>query len=205
MTNEILSTRYGVAIGLVKDKEIYLSRRAEVVMFPKKWQFVNGRMRGAELSRDAAVRIIESETGIVINKERLHDTGTLTVDESGEFYYVYLVHLNEGECPSISSETFHGAWRAFPLPSAVVLDLVPGLRKVLRGLYRALTTVEFDAKDLTWQEKANQMMAKQESRRKKDAVLTAEEMAEANAVFDEQQKQEAMTQEALAEAYGCGC
>ena len=175
--SDILSTRYGVAVGLFKDKKVYLSRRSEKTIFPKKWQFVNGRMKGAELSHAAAVRIVEEHTGIILTPERLHDIGNITVDESGEFYYVYLVHLQDGECPINFDNkfNFYGNWRAFSMESSIVLDLVPGLRNILRKLYKCLMKIEGEK------------------------ALTTEEMIEANKVYDEQE-QRSMIESGC---YGC--
>ena len=135
-------TRYGVAVGLIKDKAIYLSRRIDTPMFPKKWQFVNGWLWGSEQSQDAALRVVETQTGIKIEKDRLNYINSLTVTESNEFYYIYLVHLEDSETPTNTDIKYRSDWKLFPLEAASILDLVPGLRTIIRRTRIALVRVE---------------------------------------------------------------
>ena len=148
------STKYGVAIGLVNGKELYLSRRSEKVVFGKKWQLINGRLRGSETSKEAALRLVWEHTNIPMSTLRFHDVGNIHLAESHEFYYVYLVHLRADEKPveTTDHERWRGPWRSFPLDRAVVLDLVPGVRNVIKKLYKSLKKVE--ASQLTEKEKA---------------------------------------------------
>ena len=165
--HQLQNTRYGVAVGLFKGKEVYLSRRSEQIIFGKKWQFINGRMRGAEVSAEGAIRLVEEQTGITITKDRLYDIrGNINVEETGEFYYVYLVHLKENECPTNPDEKIRGPWRLFPMEASIVLDLVPGVRDILRKLHKCLSKVESEKQ------------------------LTPDEMAEANTIYDEQRTKE---------------
>ena len=175
---QLQSTRYGVAVGLFKGKEVYLSRRSEKIIFGKKWQFINGRMRGAEVSAEGALRLVEEQTGITITKDRLHDVGNISVEQTGEFYYVYLVHLKEGECPTNPDEKIRGPWRLFPMEASIVLDLVPGVRNILRKLHKCLAKVELETN------------------------LTPAEMAEANKIYDEQRLKE-QNEEFVSTDYGC--
>lgn len=175
---QLQSTRYGVAVGLFKGKEVYLSRRSEKLIFGKKWQFINGRMKGAEVSREGALRLVEEQTGITITSDRLHDVGSISVEQTGEFYYVYLVHLKEGECPTNPDEKIRGPWRLFPMEASIVLDLVPGVRNVLRGLHRCLKKMETETN------------------------LTPAEMVEANKIYDEQRLKE-QNEEFVSTDYGC--
>ena len=138
-------TRYGVVVGLVKGTEIYLSRRTDEkkYAFPKKWQFVNGYLKETlEISIEAAHRETLRETGLDIHKSRFYYLNSITV--GNEFYYIYLVHLNENESPvEIDEKIFgHSNWKAFPLDKAVVLDLVPCLRTILRKLLKTLAVAE---------------------------------------------------------------
>lgn len=147
-----IKTRYGVCVGLVKDREIYLSRRIDTKTFPKKWQIVNGYLKdGFELSYDAATRIIEQETGIHIDSPRMFSAKTLTLPGSSEFYYVFLVHLAEDETPAPvdEKEMNHSEWKSFPLDKAIVLDMVPGLRKIIRSLKLSLKKYEEGNKKAT--------------------------------------------------------
>jgi len=140
-------TLYGAAVLLVKDKQVYLSRRTEKVMFPKKWQFINGRLQHLEQSMGAALRLVYEQTGIKIeDKKRLHFTRTVDVESTNEFYYVYLINLNKYETPVNTCERWRGDWRLFKMESAVVLDVVPGIRGILKGLHRGLTKYELAQK-----------------------------------------------------------
>lgn len=145
MSDTPISTRYGVAIGLVYGKEIYLSRRTEtVVAFPKKWQFINGRMHGTEQSKTAAIRLVEQQAGIFLEENRLHPMPHIEIPNSGEFYYVYFVHLTENEKPATDdiNERCRGPWKQFPIEKAAILDVVTGIRPILRNLQAALKRVE---------------------------------------------------------------
>jgi 8-oxo-dGTP pyrophosphatase MutT (NUDIX family) len=134
-------TRYGAAIGLFRGKEIYMSRRIDVPLFPKKWQFVNGRLKGSEQSLDAAIRILQEQTGIKIDKSRLHYITGIPYAVTNEYYYVYLVHLQDLEIPVNTDIEHRSDWKLFSLEAAIVLDVVPGLRHILvkarRGLLKA--------------------------------------------------------------------
>jgi ADP-ribose pyrophosphatase YjhB (NUDIX family) len=138
-------TLYGAAIGLFKGKEVYLSRRIDTPLFPKKWQFLNGRLKGIEQSQDGAVRIVEEQTGIKVDKSRLHYINSVTIAESGEFYYVYLVHLQDSEIPVNTDNKYRSDWKLFNLTAASVLDLVPGIRHILKKLNKCLIKVEAES------------------------------------------------------------
>ena len=142
-------TTYGVAVGLVKNKKIYLSRRLDTPLFPKKWQFVNGWLWGCEQSQDAAVRVVETQTGIKIGKDRLFYMNVLTVKESNEFYYVYLVHLKDSEVPANTDGRYRSEWKPFELKAAAILDLVPGLRNIIRKTWICMLRVEAEKKEKT--------------------------------------------------------
>lgn len=131
--------KYGVIVILVQDEEIFLSRRLDTPTYNKKWQFINGKMHVGEVSIEAATRIIEKETGLVIDKERLHFTSSLSIAEIHEFYYIYIVSL------SITEKVNHELvdpqrteWRPFELQKAAILDLAPGLRQIVIKMYSSL-------------------------------------------------------------------
>jgi 8-oxo-dGTP pyrophosphatase MutT (NUDIX family) len=138
-------TRYGTAIGLFKGKEIYMSRRIDVPLFPKKWQFVNGRLKGAEQSLDAAVRIVKDQTGITVDKSRLHYVTGIPYTATNEYYYVYLVHLQDSEIPVNTDSAHRSDWKLFVLGAAIVLDVVPGLRHILVKAHKGLLKVEAES------------------------------------------------------------
>jgi len=136
------STIYGAAVALIKNKQIYLFRRTEKVLFPKKWSFISARLRNTEQSMDTAARIITEQSSLKIDKRRLFFATNVTVEESNEFYYVYIVNLNNDEIPLNTCDRWRGDWRIFPLDKASVLDLVPGIRPIIRGLHRSLVKIE---------------------------------------------------------------
>jgi len=139
------TTTYGVAVGLVKDRGIYLSRRIDTPLFPKKWQFVNGAMKQGENGHTASIRIAQDQTGLIIAGSKLHYIGSITIDAADEFYFVYLVHLKEHEVPTNNNGvTDRSDWKLFKMNAAVVLDLVPGLRHILFKLNKALLKVDLE-------------------------------------------------------------
>ena len=150
MATEDKNMRYGVIIGLVtNDKKIYLSRRIDTIkVYPKKWQLINDELKSVcESSLDAAARTIREETGINVTTNRLHHINLLQLDNQS--YYIYMVHLAKGEIPfyiddiKIQRGMFnHTEWREFSLEQAVVLDLVPCLRSILRKLLTCMKKVE---------------------------------------------------------------
>lgn len=134
------STQYGVAVAIVssEDKEVYLSRRIDTPLFPKKWQIVNGRLRVNEQSSEAALRVIERETGMKLGTEkRLHAVDPISLSEINCFYYVYLLALKNGETPDLKENKFRSEWRKFKLGNAVVLDLIPGTRSIINHLLKS--------------------------------------------------------------------
>jgi len=143
------NTLYGAAVVLIKNKQIYLSRRTEKVMFPKKWQFINGRLRNMEQSMDTAERLVEEQTKLKVDRRRLYFATNITVSESNEFYYVYILNLTADEVPLNTCDRWRGDWRIFPLDKATVLDVVPGIRPIIKALHRTLLKVESD-KNFQW-------------------------------------------------------
>ena len=172
------ATMYGAAIGLFDGKEVYLSRRIDTPQFPKKWQFVNARLRPSEQSQSGAIRVVEDQTGIQLTNDRLHYVNAITLTDTHEFYYVYLVHLRADEKPINSDTKYRSEWKKFKLENAVVLDLVPGIRTILRRLLRCLIKVE----------EMEKAQAKGEN-----AFLNIK--AEADAIYDEQRKREEEAEE----------
>lgn len=135
------NTIYGAAVVMIKDKDVYLCRRTEKVIFPKKWQFINGRIQHTEQSMDTAVRILEEHAMLKIDKKRLHFLQNVTIEESNEFYYIYVINLKEGEVPMNTCNRWRDNWKLFPMAKAGVLDVVPGIRGVIRTLERTRRTV----------------------------------------------------------------
>lgn len=140
------NTIYGAAVAMIKDREVYLCRRTEKVIFPKKWQFVNGRLQHTEQSMVTAVRVLEEQTMLKIDMRRLHFVANITVDETNEFYYVYALNLKEGEVPMNTCNRWRDNWRLFPFDKAIPLDVVCGIRPVLKAFER--TRRKFDANQI---------------------------------------------------------
>jgi len=136
-------TFYGVAVVLEKNKQLYLSRRSEnMAIFPKKWQFVNGRLGGSEISIKSGIRHVEEQTGIKLDQGRLVHAALMNIDEINECYYIYLVHLKESETPVNTNQRLRSDWRLFPLESAVVLDVIPCIRDIIKKLNKNLIKFE---------------------------------------------------------------
>ena len=139
-----MNTCYGVIVCLIKDKEIYLSRRLDTPLFSKKWQLLNSWMRSGESSFEVAINLIDKETGITITRDRLFIASTISITNLHEFFYIYLVNLNKNECVVDIEDKYRSFWKAFPLNRAIVLDVVPAIRPILRKLLKNLAIAEFD-------------------------------------------------------------
>jgi len=144
MSNEQTpNTIYGVAIGMVKHGQVYLSRRKESVLYPKKWQFVNGRMRDDAHAVDEAARIFKDQTDISVkDKTRFIFVKGISSHEYREFYFTYLINLTEDEIPKNTCDRFHDDWRPFNLDKAEMLDVVDGLRPVLKQMKKTKSKYE---------------------------------------------------------------
>ena len=136
------SPLYGVAVALVKDKRVFLSRRMNTVILPKKWQFINTRITGIEQSQDSAVRVVEDETGVKLSKDRLYYTSYLSLPQLKEYYYLYLVGLRADETPIEIKNNFRSSWRSFKIDDALVLDVIPGIREILKKMSVSLKAWE---------------------------------------------------------------
>ena len=139
-----MNTVYGVVVCLVKNKQVYLSRRIDTTLFSKKWQFLNTWMRGSQSSFEAAINLVERETGIVITRDRLFFASSISLTSLHEFYYIYLVNLKDDEIVVDIEDKHRSPWKPFPLLGAIVLDVVPAIRPILRKLLKGLNAVEFD-------------------------------------------------------------
>lgn len=135
---------YGVAVAVLKNKEIYMSRRSEQMSLPKKWQLVYGKFKTGEQSSETARRLLNEQMSINIDRDddRFFFAKTIHIKETSECYFIYLINLTEDEIPSDTCSHRRGAWRAFKLSAAVVLDVVPGTRIVIKKLLNTLTKIE---------------------------------------------------------------
>ena len=142
ITTTTTNTLYGTAVGCVKNGQLYLSRRTETVIYPKKWQLIHGRMKKGELSTEAAMRLLEDQTELKIyDRTRYHFVNHIE-SSNHEFYYVYLVNLMENEIPKNTCDRFRGDWRTFDLEKAEVLDVVEGLRPIVKQLHKTKLKME---------------------------------------------------------------
>lgn len=132
-------TIYGVMVGVVKNQQVYMCRRTDVLKhYPKKWQFVNGRLNNNEQSYDAAERVLRDWMGLEIHRKRLTSVGTMKVDEINHFYYIYLLNLDKDEIPANTCSRWRDDWRLFTLDKAIPLDVIPCIRGVLKKMERNL-------------------------------------------------------------------
>ncbi len=131
------NTIYGSAVAVLKDGQIIMSRRSESVIFPKKWQFVHGRLHTGEMSIKAAIRLVYDQMDISIeDKMRFKFVKSIENDEKREMYFVYLLSLNSDEMPVNTCDRFRGDWRAFDLEKAIPLDVIDGVRPILKKLHK---------------------------------------------------------------------
>jgi len=130
------NTIYGVAVVVIKDGQVIMSRRTETVVIPKKWQFVHGRLKRGELSIEAAIRLVYDQMDIAINDKMRFKFVNSVQPNDKELYFVYLVNLNKDEVPINTCDRFRGDWRVFDLDKAAVLDVIDGIRPILRKLLK---------------------------------------------------------------------
>jgi 8-oxo-dGTP pyrophosphatase MutT (NUDIX family) len=139
MSETTMRKLYGVGVGVIKNKQVYMCRRGDSIQpFGKKWQFIHGALLAGEQSMQAACRLVEEQMGIKgITKDRL-SFGTYVDEYKDEFYYVYLINLKPDEIPMNTDSNKRGDWRLFSLDKAIPLDVLPGLRTILISLNRTL-------------------------------------------------------------------
>ena len=90
------NTIYGTVVCVVKNNQLYLSRRTEkTIISPKKWQTVNGLLASqSEMSVQAAIRLVKEQMDIdVHDKSRYTFADTLNTEDKKFFYFVYLLNL----------------------------------------------------------------------------------------------------------------
>ena len=138
---DIPKTKYGVAIALFREDNVFLSQRLlNQLRYASAWQIVYGFTGGNyERYADAAVRIVKEETGIVLTADRLCYIKSMLV--GNEFYYTYFVHLKDNEMPADPDDEqsrIRSCFISFPLERAVNMNLVPCLEKLLRNAFKAL-------------------------------------------------------------------
>lgn len=94
-----------------------------------------------ELPMKGAVDAVKEQTGIVITESRLQWAQTLSDEKITKMCWVYLVHLNNDEMPSVPQEPEMSNWVLCRLDKASILDLVPGFRVVAINLLKGLKKV----------------------------------------------------------------
>ena len=130
------TTKYGVVLAVLKDRQLYMSQRTENVTYPKKWNVISGMMKADEQSIDAVDRMLGEQMLIKAEKKRFHFVESLNT-VTNELFYVYLLNLNPLEIPSDTKKEYRNEWRLFSVKKAMVLDVVPGIRNIVRNLFRA--------------------------------------------------------------------
>ena len=148
-----LKTTYGIAVAVLKDGQIYMSRRAEGTTYPKKWQFVNDFQWPGERTTLAASRIMKEQMDVEVNENRFHFATILLPEGKNLLYYVYMIHLDKDEIPMNVEDEYRSDWRLFSLEAACVLDVIPELRDIIKKLYKSKIKFEknlsVDTKQLT--------------------------------------------------------
>lgn len=132
---------YSSAVWLVSNKQVYLCRRINTTTYHGKWQPVWRELTMGELPMKGAVDAVKEQTGIVITESRLQWAQTLSDEKITKMCWVYLVHLNNDEMPSVPQEPEMSNWVLCRLDKASILDLVPGFRVVAINLLKGLKKV----------------------------------------------------------------
>jgi len=130
------TTKYGVVLAVLKDGQIYMSQRTDSVTYPKKWNVISGMQRPDEQSIDTAYRLLTEQMLIHAEKKRFHFVESINT-VTNELFYVYLLSLNPLEVPCNTKKEYRNEWRLFPIKKSMILDVVPGIRNIVRNLFRA--------------------------------------------------------------------
>ena len=128
-------TPWTVAVGLLKDKGVYLSKRLNTKTFPDMWQFAGGKLEDNELPIYGAIRETKEETGLEFPYDRLDYACSIVGDPTTKVCYTYLVHLNDDEIPK-KMEDLATEWSWFPFSEAIKLPLLPGLKELIGQLIK---------------------------------------------------------------------
>ncbi len=153
------NTIYGVAVAVLKDSKIFLSRRTEVVINPKKWQFVHGRLHKEEPSVNGAMRLVEDQMDVNITDcMRFKFVSSVSCCEGQEHYYMYLLNLKTEEEPINTCDRFRSDWRLFDLEHAETLDVLEGIRPIIRKLKK--TKLKFES----YKQSGNNVLTEREAR-----------------------------------------
>lgn len=137
LNNTYPKHQFLIAVGVIKNDCIYLSRRlSKDKMFKGKWQFVNGPIKEGETVLQTAARIVSEHIGTEVDNRRLSYIEHVTDEEAKIFYYLYLFHLRDGEdMINPVDESENSPWKLYKINKSLVLDLVPRFRPILRKLY----------------------------------------------------------------------
>ena len=126
-------TPYTVAVGLLKDGGVFLSKRVKTKTFPDLWQFPGGKLEGDELPIYGAIREVKEETGLDIDYSRLDYKVGIVGDKTTRVCYTYVVQLEQNEVPK-KMEDLATEWQWFTFDEAIKLPLLPGLKELLTQL-----------------------------------------------------------------------
>ena len=111
-----------------------MSQRINTKNFVGKWQFAGGKLEEGENPILGGVREVIEETGLTIDRNRFHYITSILEDPTTEACYAYVVYLNETEVPQLTEPDKMTEWKLLTLEEALTLDLMPGLRTIIKEL-----------------------------------------------------------------------
>lgn len=124
---------YTVAVGLLKNGGVYLSKRVGTKTFPNMWQFAGGKLEENELPIYGAIRETKEETGLDIDHTKLEYKVGIVGDATTKVCYTYVVQLETDQVPK-KTEDLATEWEWFTFDEALKLPLLPGLKELINQL-----------------------------------------------------------------------
>ena len=141
MTRAIVKPQPGASAFVVRDQQVLLVKRAKKAGFGM-WSLPGGQIEPGEAARDAAVRELREETGIVAEAVRILDAiDIIHRDAAGhiEFHYViscFVCRWLSGE-PVAGDDVSDAGW--FHVSQFEGLTMTPGTNEFLRRTLADLT------------------------------------------------------------------
>jgi len=136
-----VDVRVSVALALVRKNGFWLvGRRAAGRVFAGLWEFPGGKIQPGETARQAAVREVLEETGLVV--EPVADLGTIETEHSGRTVALHLVYCRipdaRDELPPIQPRDPAVTELRWADPNELrTLPMPPANAEILRMLLRA--------------------------------------------------------------------
>jgi ADP-ribose pyrophosphatase YjhB (NUDIX family) len=127
---------YAVAIAMIYKNRVYMSRRMNTAIYIDKWQFPCGDINEDDVKtiKDIAAEVLESETNLEVNPERLIYVGPVFEDPLLDVCYMYYIKLFDGEIPARVHPNLKSPWYLLKFDIAEKFEVIPGMLKVLRYL-----------------------------------------------------------------------